>query len=161
MAKQAKGTQADLQKEIVDTQTYPDADTGEIHAKHYAPPAKDEENVLTKFDYSKMRGRQFKEYFELVEGKVVHQLSHSMAERQGGMNRTKKYIFDKYRAYPIKEETRPGFMEVVGFELVKTTPVNVGLRMPLSHAVTLNHYLGAATSNYPMDLYLLNQTQPL
>jgi hypothetical protein len=161
MARTAKGTQAELQKDIVDTQTYTDPDTNELHVKHYAPPEKTEDNPLSKFDYSKLRGAKFKEYFELVEGKVAHQKSHSMADRQGGMNRTKKYIFDKYRAYAIKEETRPGFMEVVGVELVKTTPVNVGMRLTLQHAVTLNHYLGDATSNYPMDLYLLNQTQTL
>jgi hypothetical protein len=161
MARTAKTPAIEKQEQIMEAQTYTDPDTNELHVRHYAPPEKTDSNPLSQFDYSKLRGAQFKKYFELVEGKVMHQKSHSMAERQGGMNRTKKYLFDKYRAYAIKEETSPGFKEIVGIELVKTTPVNVGMRLPLQHAVTLNHYLGEATSSYPMDLYLLNQTQTL
>jgi hypothetical protein len=157
MSKKPKVTQND----VVAAQTQV-GDEG-IEAKHYAPPTKDAENPLTQFDYSRLRGEQYQKYFELVEGKVNPRSlkSHSMPERTGGLNRNKQYIFNKYKAVPIKETPREGYTEITGLQLLSTIPENVGIRMALTHAITLNHQLGQATQQYPCMVYLLEQTHDL
>jgi hypothetical protein len=144
-------------EEMVET----DPETGEMLAKHYSKPETDESNKLSKFDYTRLRGAKFEEYFELVEGKAREQKSHSMAVRSmGGMNRNNSYFFDMYRGYPIKEIVN-GHAKIIGIELVSDKPKNVGLRLPLNVVVTLNSQIGAANSKYPCNIYLLNQTQTL
>jgi hypothetical protein len=134
---------------------------GQLEAKHYKPVAKDDKNPLSEFDYARLRGDKFKKYFELVEGKnIVAHKSHSLPMRSGGLNRQKQYLFDKYRAIPIKE-TKNDFTEIVGIELVSTIPTNVGLRFPLEHAVTLNMQVANASRQYPCDIYLLSQDQTI
>lgn len=145
-------------QDIMDAMTETDPDSGELVAKHYKKPETDTENKLTEFDYTRLKGAKFEEYFELVEGKQVDQKSHSMAVRQGGLNRNNHYFFDKYRGYPIKH-TENGHTKIVGIELISDKPQNVGLRLALSTAVTLNSFLGNADRNYPCDIYLLNQSQ--
>lgn len=147
-------------EKIMDTLTETDPDTGELVAKHYAKPAFDESNPLTAFDYTRLKGVKFEEYFAFVEGQVRDQKSHSMAVRSGGLNRNNSYFFDKYRGYPIKE-TINGHSKIVGIELISDKPKNVAMRLPLHAVVTLNAQIGSATSAYPCDIYLLNQTQTI
>jgi hypothetical protein len=148
-------------EKIMESMVEVDPETGEMHAKHYRKPEPDENNKLTKFDYSRLRGAKFDEYFELVEGKVKEQKSHAMAVRfMGGMNRNNSYFFDMYRGYAIKETTGD-HTKVIGIELVSDKPKNVGLRLPLHVAITLNSQIGASNSAYPCNIYLLNQTQTL
>lgn len=147
-------------EEVIERLTEKDPDTDELVAKHYQKPQTDEELALTQFDYSRLKGTKFEEYFELVEGKVRSQLSHSMAVRSGGLNRNASYVFEKYRGYPIKE-TANGHTKIVGIELISTRPENVGMKLPLHVAVTLNSQIGAASRQYPCDIYLLHQNQPL
>lgn len=145
---------------IMDALTETDPDTGELVAKHYAKPAFDESNPLTAFDYTRLKGTKFEEYFALVEGQIRDQKSHSMAVRSGGLNRNASFFFDKYRGYPIKE-TVNGHTKVVGIELISDKPKNVAMKLPLHAVVTLNAQIGSATSTYPCDIYLLNQTQKI
>lgn len=146
---------------IMQTMTETDPDTGELLPKHYRKPEPVESNKLSQFDYTRLRGAKFEEYFELVEGKVREQKSHSMAVRSvGGMNRNQSYFFDMYRGYPIKE-TNGVHTKIIGIELVSDKPKNVALRLPLHVAITLNSQIGAANSSYPCNIYLLSQTQTI
>lgn len=147
-------------EKIMIASTETDEDTGELVAKHYKKPETDTDNPLTAFDYTRLKGVKFEEYFELVEGKVREQKSHSMAVRTGGLNRNNSYFFDKYRGYPIKENIN-GHSKIVGIELISDKPKNVAMRLPLHAVVTLNAQIGSATSAYPCDIYLLNQTQTI
>lgn len=161
--KEAKKPLVQLKADIIEKQTYID-EKGEQQAINYVPPQKQADSPLTQFDYARLRGDSFDKYFELVEGKIdprTPKRSHTMPTRSiGGLNRNKKYLFSKYRAVPIKEKIGDIF-EITGVQLLNTVPENVGLRFTLNHAITLNHYLGDATTANPTSIYLLDQTQEL
>lgn len=92
-------------------------------------PSPNDDLDLSGFDYSKLTGKKFKEYVELVgdrsfeffdaeEGKV-HKI-------QGQLEEQKSYDFECYRAQPVFKERFPGMkdspFDFIGITLKNTTP---------------------------------------
>ena len=120
---------------------------------------------LEKFDYNNMTGKMYKEYIDLVQGKIILDEDGEETGRRGNGLPDKQYSFDVYNVRPKTKRLYPkstidNTRVPDGFTIFQSKPVSVGTKVFLRHALALNESLysniGGANNN-PILYYVLQQ----
>lgn len=116
---------------------------------------------LEAFSPDNMRGKNYYDYLDLVEGKVMD-ADDPMQRRGGGMNMNKQYVFEVYNVKPFEKRLFPRSttdktMIPDGFELRESKPKTITTTF-LKDAILLNGALYAkiaGDNNNPILYYML------
>ena len=120
---------------------------------------------LERFNYDNMTGKQFAEYLDLVQGKVMDE--EDPLQRRGGGLPDKKYVFEVYNVRPkmkrLYPQSRVDNTKVPdGFTLFQSKPTSITttfLRYALLQNESLYSQIGGANNN-PIYYYLLQIPTP-
>lgn len=123
--------------------------------------------ALDAFDYGKMVGKPFEEYRNMVEGEIIDE-DDPKQRRAGGIDSTKKYVFDIYKVTPVYKRLFPKStidttQILAGFSLEKSAPIRSTTTF-LKHALLLNGQLESKQvsgngSAITYEYYLLQKHQ--
>jgi hypothetical protein len=101
---------------------------------------------LEQFDYTKMVGKPFNDYIDLVEGTIIDE-DDPLERRGGGLDQTKNYMFEVYKVSPEWKKLYPksqkdDTMVLKGFKLLNSAPIKTS-NTTLRSALMLNSQLAS------------------